>query len=553
MTVAAAGVGRHGPGPGRRGRRGRAVRRVRRRTARPARPAGPAHDRQVHPALRRPRVHAGEQGHVQGRREVHVAAKGIASGRRRRRCSRARSRRSRSSSTTAVSPSWSCVAAGPRLRAQQVQPGGDVPGPEGIGHDRRARHGRRRQRLGLRPRPRGLDYTLQTDTDLAFVDELCRRSGFDWEVDGTTFHAWKSPALGGSAPGPAVTLTVGETLRSFSAKVHADAPASVTVRGWDHLNKKEVVGGVDDPSVGRAARPREARPGVRGQARPTVLDSQANPVDPAEAKTLAEGRCAPRRGAVLARGRERHHPRAQAGRHRDGPGRGARLRELLRARGGAPSSDPRASTRPSSPATGSRARSSVTAAGPARGPSFRHPGLVVGVVTAIDDDPDAAGRVKVSLPGLDPTIESQWARLAVLGGGKERGIVFLPEVNDEVLVGFEGGDVRRPVVLGGLFGKKDKIPTGLVENGAVTHRRLTSRLGHVVELGDGTSAEQQHIRLELGRRQGQPAPRQGPRRPHAPGRSAAEDRCGQLVDRDGRPRRDLPRRHHDQAQGGAVA
>jgi uncharacterized protein involved in type VI secretion and phage assembly len=76
-------------------------------------------------------------------------------------------------------------------------------------------------------------------------------------------------------------------------------------------------------------------------------------------------------------------------------------------------------------------------------------------------------------------------------------MVFLPEVGDEVLVAFEGGDVRRPVVLGGLFGKKDAIPPELVADGAVAHRRLTSRLGHVVELADGTGPSTQHIRLAL--------------------------------------------------------
>ncbi len=145
-----------------------------------------------------------------------------------------------------------------------------------------------------------LDYTLQTDSDLAFVDELCRRNGFDWEVDGTTFHAWKSPALGGTAPGPGVTLTVGETLRSFSAKVHADAPASVTVRGWDHLNKKEVL-------AESTPRRSDVPPGLAklapasGVKKAKVLDSQANPVNPADAKTLA-GVDAAATGAVLARG-----------------------------------------------------------------------------------------------------------------------------------------------------------------------------------------------------------------------------------------------------------
>jgi uncharacterized protein involved in type VI secretion and phage assembly len=82
-------------------------------------------------------------------------------------------------------------------------------------------------------------------------------------------------------------------------------------------------------------------------------------------------------------------------------------------------------------------------------------GLVIGVVTNIKD-PDAAGRVRVKFPTLDPALESQWARVATLHAGADRGIVFMPAVNDEVVVGFENGDLRRPYVLGSVFNHRDK-------------------------------------------------------------------------------------------------
>lgn len=340
-------------------------------------------------------------------------------------------------------------------------------------------------------------YTLQTDTDLAFIDELCRRNGLDWEVDGGTFHAWTShngTRLSGSAPSPGVHLTVGETLRDFSAKVFGDAPGAVTVRGWDHLNKQEV--------VGKATLDRSPLPSglstlmpASGVATATVLDAQAGPIDQSDADALATAG-AVATGLVLARGRCLITPALRPGVVLTvadaGPASGhyyVREVEHVYRPGGFHTSFVAGDREPGSLAP--------TGPGPAGRSSFSHDGLVVGMVSAIENDPEAAGRVKVSLPGLDTTIESQWARLAVLGGGAERGMVFLPEVGDEVLVGFEGGDVRRPVVLGGLFGKKDKIPTSLVEQGAVAHRRLTSRLGHVVELADGSGAKEQHIRLAL--------------------------------------------------------
>nr|MDP9463792.1 phage baseplate assembly protein V [Actinomycetota bacterium] len=72
-------------------------------------------------------------------------------------------------------------------------------------------------------------------------------------------------------------------------------------------------------------------------------------------------------------------------------------------------------------------------------------GNVVGVVTN-NNDPDTMGRVKLGFPWLAPFYETDWARVVQVGMGKEWGNLFLPEVGDEVLVGFEFGDTRRPYV-----------------------------------------------------------------------------------------------------------
>jgi uncharacterized protein involved in type VI secretion and phage assembly len=139
----------------------------------------------------------------------------------------------------------------------------------------------------------------------------------------------------------------------------------------------------------------------------------------------------------------------------------------------------------------------AVAGGPAVS-SFFQRGLVPALVTNVNDKKHP-GEAKVKFSVLGDTIESDWARVATIGGGAERGMSFIPEVNDEVLVGFEGGDVRHPVVLGGLFNGKDASLAGLVgSDGAVEARRIRSRLGHVVELGDGQSPDKKHILLALG-------------------------------------------------------
>jgi uncharacterized protein involved in type VI secretion and phage assembly len=132
-------------------------------------------------------------------------------------------------------------------------------------------------------------------------------------------------------------------------------------------------------------------------------------------------------------------------------------------------------------------------------PGFLISGLVVAVITD-NDDPDGAGRVKVRYTGINGQIESPWARVVTLGAGAARGAVFQPEVADEVLVGFERSDTRRPVVIGGLFSDKNTLPTGekYVTGGAVNYRRITSRKNHIVEFADGTGPSTQHILLGLG-------------------------------------------------------
>jgi phage protein D/phage baseplate assembly protein gpV len=112
-------------------------------------------------------------------------------------------------------------------------------------------------------------------------------------------------------------------------------------------------------------------------------------------------------------------------------------------------------------------------------------GLVRGTVSE-NADPDKLGRVKVRLPWLDDQYSSAWAPVAQLGAGPESGTFFLPAVGDEVLVGFEHGQVDRPIVIGGLFNKLDQPPGygQFLHDGAVTGRGIYSRNGHRITLHD---------------------------------------------------------------------
>jgi uncharacterized protein involved in type VI secretion and phage assembly len=92
--------------------------------------------------------------------------------------------------------------------------------------------------------------------------------------------------------------------------------------------------------------------------------------------------------------------------------------------------------------------------------------LVIGIVTNnLDKDGNTEtklGRVKVKYRGLGDDIESGWARVVVPHAGKDRGMFFIPQVGDEVVVAFEHGDTRRPLIIGSLFNGQDKPPTELL-------------------------------------------------------------------------------------------
>jgi phage baseplate assembly protein V len=70
-------------------------------------------------------------------------------------------------------------------------------------------------------------------------------------------------------------------------------------------------------------------------------------------------------------------------------------------------------------------------------------------------DPRRLGRLRVSLPAFDQEV---WARRATLVAGDRRGTWFVPDAGDEVLVAFEGGDSRRPIVVGALWNDKQRPP-----------------------------------------------------------------------------------------------
>ena len=75
-------------------------------------------------------------------------------------------------------------------------------------------------------------------------------------------------------------------------------------------------------------------------------------------------------------------------------------------------------------------------------------GLQIGIVTQLENDPDGENRILVRMPIISGDEQGIWARVSTLDAGSDRGSFFLPEIGDEVIVGFINNDPDHPVVLG---------------------------------------------------------------------------------------------------------
>ena len=341
------------------------------------------------------------------------------------------------------------------------------------------------------------DYVLQaSQTDYAFLRQRADRIGFDLWISDHTLYFKPRPR---SATTPPV-LRWGANLHTFKVRFSStDRCEEVTVRGWDPIAKRAVVGRATEGDFGTTApAAAELADSARHAFGSVARFAGQFPVSTqAEADALATSLLHRASGGeVLLRGEAQGDPLLTAGAEVSIEQVGRRLAGRYRltsvehlygtsrpyvTRFVSGGKDPSgiADLLGSPPAEGRRGWGS----------------LVVGVVTN-NDDAERLGRVKVTFPTLSEGDESAWARLVAPGGGPQRGLQCLPEVGDEVLLGFELDDKRRPLVLGGLWSREDLPPDPQVVSGGKTLARVwRSRNGHGLELRD---ADQSAVNLDLG-------------------------------------------------------
>lgn len=344
--------------------------------------------------------------------------------------------------------------------------------------------------LGLRAQVDGTTqvhpYVFQAnETNLEFLQGRAAALGYVLYADGQTIHFAKPQAEGSPRE-----LAWGQRLLEFRPRITTvDQMADFTVRGWDPAQRQEIVGRVQNgngtPAVG------ERRKGGELASQAFGLEASHLTADrpirtQAEADLLAQAMA------------DRHASRFIEA---DGVCMGdssilAASSITLTGLGDRFSGTYVVTTVRHSYAAEQGYTTAFTVSGlhpatllsllaPERAP-IPTTGLVVGIVTN-NDDPDGAARVKVKFPWLTPDHESGWARVVSVGAGPERGVQFLPEVNDEVLVGFEQGDIHHPYVLGGLWNGQDRPPLDqgeAVSGGKVQRRVIRSRSGHKITLDD---------------------------------------------------------------------
>lgn len=342
------------------------------------------------------------------------------------------------------------------------------------------------------------EYVLQTsESDYAFLARQARRVGFDLWITEKTLHFKPRPTSQTAPP----TLRWGGNLQRFKVRFSSTERCdSVTVRGHDPLAKRTLVGradagdpGTDAPAVvDMADDARTAFGGIERFAGQFPVATQA------EADALAESLLLKASGGeVVARGEAAGDPLIAAGAEVEIEQVGTRLSGRWRLTsvqhvyGGQSPYVTRFVCGGKEPA----GLVDLLGAGTSREGTRTWGSLVIGIVTNCDD-PERLGRVKVKFPSLTDDDESMWARLVAPGAGPDRGMQCIPEVGDEVLVGFELDDTRRPFVLGGLWNREDPLPDpDAVLGGQVARRLWRSRVGHRVELSDDDPSK---VLVELG-------------------------------------------------------
>ncbi len=336
------------------------------------------------------------------------------------------------------------------------------------------------------------EYVLQDNqTNLEFLQGRARRIGYRVLVEEGTLYFKPAPEEAPQVP----VLEWGVNLNSIETRLTTSQQIKeVVVRSWSPNGKREIVGRAtrtqEIPEVGETQQGGELAERAFGSAGTEVVVNQ--PVSTqAEADALAQSICDDIGGDFIqAEGICGGNPNVQAGAMIELKGLSTRFSGRYRVTHATHRYDTNGY---STNFTISGRHANTLGEILTGGRNSRGHSVVVGIVTN-NQDPEGQGRVKVRFPWLADQVESQWARVASPMAGNERGMFFLPEVNDEVVVAFEQGDMNHPYVLGALWNGVDKPPE-TNSDGKNNIRKITSRSGHEIIFGDDSTTRKEKVEI----------------------------------------------------------
>jgi uncharacterized protein involved in type VI secretion and phage assembly len=332
----------------------------------------------------------------------------------------------------------------------------------------------------IEPSGTARDYTFQSNqTNMEFLKERAAKIGFELYMHNGELH-FRKPKADSSQVLNLKWLT---DLRNFRVrKTSAEQVNEVEVRAWDYSQKRAIV------STAKSAKViTDTKSGIGSQANSKFKGKTPNPkmivvdrpvFNPKEADAIAQALCDELGGQfVAADAKAEGNPKIQ-------PGRIVELKDMEQHNGKYYITETRHSYSARVYTTdfsvrGSRGGDMLNAISPQ---TQLQPGQtsLVGIVTD-NRDPEGMGRVKVKFPTLTEEHASNWARIVSPGAGANRGVYWLPEVQDEVLVCFEHGDIHRPYILGGVWNGKDPTPRAIddtLDGSKVRLRVEKTRCGH---------------------------------------------------------------------------
>ena len=322
------------------------------------------------------------------------------------------------------------------------------------------------------------EYVFQENqTNMEFLRERAARNGFELYVQDAKLN-FRKPTQDQE-----LTLKWLEDIHSFRVRVtSSEQVSSVEVRGWDYTKKEAIVSTAATGTVittTDAGTGKQASSKFNSQPKMIVVDQPVFSAN--EAQKIAQSLCDELGGEfVNADAKGEGNPKIR-------PGRVIKMTGIGIYSGSYYVSETHHSFQAGTYTTRFSVRSlrggnlfSMLSSKPHLQPGQT---MLVGVVSN-NNDPKAWGRVRVKFPTLTEEHESNWARVVSVGAGANRGFDCLPEVNDEVLVAFEHGDIHRPYVIGGVWNGTDAPPAAVADSvvgGKVRLRTFKTRVGHQLQ------------------------------------------------------------------------